>query len=188
MAQQRIDRRLNFVVPIKREGGTVYVHAMPLLRETFERYAVVLAQTYGMIHGKGLGVVTGPRIAHLLLKQIAIAEGVWEGPEGVELGLMAEIKRLANMVTLTEQGWRPLGLEDALKRGALDEDEASEVLGLITFFTVTSAVERKDQSLSILTFAAQMWGALTTSLNCTEFGNSLPTSTAPAPSPPNATA
>jgi hypothetical protein len=177
MAQQRIDRKLNFVVPVKRDSGTVYVHSMPLMRETFERYAVVLAQTYGMIHGKGLGVVTGPRIAHILLKQIAQAEHIWDGEEGVERGLMAEIRRLSNLVALTDKGWRAVSLEDALKRGALDADEASEVLGLITFFTVTSAVERKDQSVSILNFAAQMWGAQTSSLNCTEFADSLPTST-----------
>lgn len=184
----KINSKLNFVVPIKREDGTVYVHCMPLMRETFERYAVVLAQTYGMIHGKGLGVVTGPRIAHFLLKQIAQAEGIWDGPEGVELGLAAEIRRLSNMVTLTDEGWRSVPLEDALKRKALDEDEVSEVLGLITFFTVVSAVERKDQSLSILSFAAQMWGALTTSSSCTEFAASLQTSTKLGTTAPKATA
>lgn len=181
----RIDKRLNFIVPIEREDGpTVYVHAMPLPREAFERYAVILAQTFSAIHNKGIGLISAPRVAAVLLKELAIKDGSWEGPEGVEAGLIQEIRRLSNAIIKTDAGWKPVPIGDALKRGALSPEEAAEVDGLVTFFIVISAMQRRDEVDAILNYAANAWGALTSFSNCTDFAVSLTTSTAGAGSKP----
>ena len=48
-----------------------YVHSTPIAREVFERYFMVIAQTFSAIYGNGLGRVGGPPVAMLLLKQVA---------------------------------------------------------------------------------------------------------------------
>ena len=42
----KIDRRLNLVQPIETGSGTVYLHSVPLSREVWETYFLVLSKTY----------------------------------------------------------------------------------------------------------------------------------------------
>jgi hypothetical protein len=184
----RINQKLNFLIPIDRDDGTLYVHCAPLHREVFERYFMVLSQTFTAIYGQGISLISGPRVAALLLRQIATANGEWDGPEGVEAGLMGEIRRLSNMIINTPQGWQTVPLYDALKEGRLDEDEAAEVEGVMTFFIVASAMHKRSELPAILAFAGKTWGALTSSLNSTDFAASLPTLTPDAVTAAKATA
>ena len=63
-----IDKRLNLVVPIDRDDGTIlYVHSTPLPRPVFERYVRVIAKTFAEIVTGGYSAAAGPRIAALLL-------------------------------------------------------------------------------------------------------------------------
>jgi hypothetical protein len=170
----KIDKKLNFIIPIERETEVVYVHCTPLLRETFKRFYLILAQTFTAIYTKGVTLVSGPRVAALMLQEIAEADGSWDF---VQEGLVNEIHRLANMIVLTEGGWKTVPLETALRRGALSLDEVDEVEGYLTFFIVASAMHTKEELPGVLERVSRVWGLQTSSLNCTEFAKSLPTPT-----------
>lgn len=186
----RIERaKLHFIVPIERDdGATVYVHSAPLHREVFERYFMPLSQTFTAIYGQGISLISGPRVAALMLRKIAEVSGEWEGPEGVRDGLKAEIERLSSFIAMTPDGWQPIPLHDALQAGALDPDEAAEVDGMVTFFIVASAMHKRSELAGVLTFAAKTWSAQISSLNSTAFAASLPTSTTADDSAAKATA
>jgi hypothetical protein len=94
----------------------------------------------------------------------------------VERGFIAEIRRLTNVFLLGEKGWEMVPLEDAKKSGMIDADEASEVDNAIVFFTCASRSHLKSQMAEVRG-ALAMWNARTESLSCTEFRNSLQTST-----------
>ena len=174
----RIDRKLNLVIPVEREDeGPAYVHAVPLRPEVFQRYALVIAKTFSAIYQQGLNFIAGPRVAAILLRQIAEELGVWEGPEGVENGLMAEIRRTSNIIAPTAEGWQPVPLQDALRQELLSEEELSEVEGLITFFTVASSMHRGAEKRITLEGMCRIWEAQLLSSSCTEFAASLPTLT-----------
>ena len=180
----QIDRKLNLVVPIEHSNGTkTYVHAMPISREVFERYHLEIAKTFSAIYQEGLGFVAGPRIAAMLLRRKSEEIGTWlDIPEakfiGVEHGLMAEIRRLANVLVFGTNGWEMVPFQEALDKKAIDEDDASEVENALVYFTVASSMHKKTELQTVLAGASKLWGALVTQLNCTEYSASLPTSTA----------
>lgn len=173
----RISPKLNLVIQLEREGGSAYVHVTPLHREVFEQYFMVLGQTFNSIYSEGVGLLSAPRIAKLMLKRCAIAAGLWEGEGGVEKGLLAEIQRCASMISLGPTGWDQIPLYEAVKRGLLDEDDVAEVEGQATFFIVASAMHKRSDLPNILAFAGRYWDAQTSSLSSMEFAKSLPIST-----------
>jgi hypothetical protein len=174
----KIDRKLNLVVPVERAPGeTVYVHAMPLGREVFERYFLVISKAFAAIYNEGLGFVAGPRVAAMLIRRVAEDLNVWDGPEGVEAGLVAEMRRLSNVLAPSPKGWTQIPLQQAIDQGFIDEADASEVENAIAFFTVASAMHRRAELKDVLEGASKLWGAHVSSLNCTEYTASLPTST-----------
>ena len=185
----RIDRKLNFVIPVEDDEGKVfaYVHSTPIAREVFERHFMVLSKAFTAIYTQGLGTTSGPRIAALLVQQIATEMGEWEGPNGVERSLFAEIDRLTNVAVTGPNGWQTIPLQEALAKNQFTEDDASEVKNAITFFTVASTIHRKQELRGILETVARLWNAQITSLNSTEFANSLKTLTQDEPTGAKAT-
>jgi hypothetical protein len=184
----RIDKRLNFVIPIERDDGNFYVHSAPIPRAVYEKYFLVISKTFAAIYTQGLSFVAGPRIASMMVKEIATELGTWDGPEGVEQGLMAEITRLSNIMAPSSDGWKLIPFQTALDRDMLDEEEVSEVINALTFFTVAWHMHRHREREAILTSAAQLWGGQLTSSNTMDFMNSLPTLTSEeliGPSAPN---
>lgn len=176
----KIDRKLNLVVPITREDGTtIHVHAMPISREVFERYFIVISKAFSAIYTEGLGYVAGPRVAAMLIKDIAQRNKMWDGDDGVALGLVAEWRRLANMLVLGANGWEAVPFQEALDRGTIDADDASEVENAIAYFTVASSMHRKQELSAAFDGVSNLWGALTVSSSYTEYMSSLPTPTAP---------
>lgn len=175
----RIDKKLNLVVPIEREDGSIlYVHSTPLRHEVFEKYCLIIGQTFSAIYTGGLNISSGPRLAAMLLKQIAVAGELWDGDEGVERGLVAEIIRVSNVLVLTaDRGWATVPMYDAIKQELLSEDELSEAQGAITFFIVASAMHTRQQLGSVLSSFTRLWSLLTTPLTVTEYASSLKTST-----------
>jgi hypothetical protein len=175
----KIDQRLNIVIPLDIPGGGVmHVHSTPISRDVFERYFMTIARTFSAIYNQGLGVIGGPRVAALLLRKVAEDAGEWDGPAGVEYGLMAEVRRLTNVVALDPTiGWTTLPYQDALDGGIVDPEDAAEVENAIVFFTVASAMHRRSEMGSIFDGLSSLWGAQTSSLNCMAFAASLPTST-----------
>lgn len=178
----RIDKRLNLVVPIEGDSGTTYVHSTPISRETFEKYVFPISKTLSVLYGEGLTVFAGPRVAALMLKQVSQTAGMWEGDEGVNNGLLTEIRRLSNVVLMGESGWETVPYQDAVSKGRLDADDIAEVEGQIVFFTCISCIHRKREIPLLLDGVAEVWSTQSTSLNVTEWANSLPISTADASS------
>lgn len=187
----KIDKRLNLVLPIEDEDGPVlYVHSVPISREIFDRYCRVIARTFTLCYA--IAAKAGLRIASNVLRETAEDMDVWEdrveGGEvrrtGVKNGLVAEIRRLTNVVVMADGGWTPMPFDLAVKQGKLDDDTAAEVESLIVFFTVASWMHQKRELPTIYLTVFGLWGAQTTSLNCTEWARSLPTSIATASSGP----
>ena len=175
-----VNRRLNLVQPIDTATGTVYLHSVPISREVWESYFLVLAKTYAEIMKQGLTVIAGPPVARLLLKVVAQQIGAWEGENGVERGLLPEIRRLSNVVMPGGAGWETVPYEEVIRRKSIDEDALAEAEGALIFFICASAVlrgpamkERLEILLRGLRFSS---GALTTSLDAMEYAASLPTS------------
>jgi hypothetical protein len=181
----QINKNLNLVVPVERDDGTAaYVYSLPVSTSVFERYYMVFARTFNVIYTGGLGMTSGPRVAAMILKDTAKALGVWDGPEGAERGLMQEIRRLTNVIVLTEKGWEPVPFHEAITKGSLDERDASEVENAIVFFTVSWHMNRwedrkkgTEDKPTMLESAMKIWGGHLESLSFTEFCASLPTST-----------
>ncbi len=172
----RIDRRLNLVIPIYQgEGDPVaWVHSTPLSREVFESNFLLVSKTFAAIHAEGLGEIAGPRVAKLVMGRIA--SGMMGGLESAT-ALMNEIRRLSNVLAIVGGGWQTVPLQNAQEAGLLDEDDVPEVENALCFFTVLSGMHRREVLAEILPGAARLWGALTSSLGCTEYLDSLRTST-----------
>jgi len=176
----RLDDSLNLVIPLDRGKHEIYVHVAPLSREVFEAHWLVISKTFATINAEGLSVIAGPRVAGLALKTVAQKLGVWEGADGVERTLVAEMVRLSNVVQPGDAGWSSVPMATALQQSTFSEREKAEVIGAIVFFMVLSAMHLKKTLEPMLRGMGDLWGTQTTSSNSTEFAASLPTSTAAA--------
>lgn len=200
----RIDRKLNFVVPIYgdetvqldakgapaiQDGRPVmvtpviaYVHSTPLSAEMVDRYFLVLAQTFAQFWNLGLSVAAAPGVALRLLKKISSDAGTWSGPDGVEIGLVEEMRRTTSVIVPGEKGWSPMPLKAAVDRGVITQDDVQEVENALVFFIAVSATLGRSQRREMLETAAGLWSALVSSLSSSDFASSLPTSTGTASS------
>ncbi len=179
----KIDHQLNLVIPIEREdGAAIHVFSSPIPRAVFERYYMPIAQTFNAIYSGGLGIMSGPRVAAMVLKDVAMKLGVWDGVEGVERGLVQEVRRLTNVLALGEHGWDTIPIHEAIAKGHLDEDDASEVENALVFFTVAYHMHKKTDRKGILDGAMKLWGGRLESLSFSEFRDSLSKSTPETPS------
>lgn len=178
----KIDRKLNFVIPIvdDKDRPYAYVHSTPIMASTFDTYFLPLARTYAAIFALGLGPIAGPRVADKLLKKTSMDIGIWDGPEGVQAGLMSEIYRLTNVIAVGKNGWETTPFEFAKKNGILSAEDAAEVEASVVFFMVSSAVHPRQKLAEYLETASSLFGAQITSSNSTEFMSSLPMWTAVA--------
>jgi hypothetical protein len=186
-----ISRKLNIVLnPFETKDGLAYVHSIPVGRQTFEMCFRPMARAMSAIVSEGIGPITGPSIAALLLQQEAniIGEG-----DAISKTLMPEIKRLTNVMIAGKDQVIPYGVVE--QRNILDEDQRSEIENLLVFFTLASWI-RLPEGLSRglgIEGLRELWKAQTTSLELMGFMSSLKTSTTPASSgektltPPSAT-
>lgn len=148
---------------------------------------MVMAKAFAQMWGQGLTLITGPRIAALLLKECAEELGRWDDQPlkdggvkyGVQSGLMPEIRRLSNVLMHGPNGWQMVPWQSVVDQKLLDEDEISEVEGVVCFFICASAIHRKAEIPALLK-ATDHWGTTGSSSTCTELLTSLQTSSAPA--------
>ena len=168
----KLDRKLNLVIPLERDGGEIYVHATPIAREAFEANFLLISKTFTAIYEEQLGPRGGPRVAALMLNRIAAAGGMTESATA----LMNEIRRLSNVIAPGPKGWDAIPLQVAVDEKRLDAEEQSEVENAIVFFIANSAMHRANIRPIILEGAATLWGARIESLSLMEFVSGLSTS------------
>ena len=176
-----ISRRLCLVQPIETSAGTLWLHSMPISREVWETYFLVLAKTYAEFLKQGLTVIAGPPVARLLLRRVAELSGAWDGQMGVERGLLPEIRRLSNVILPGKAGWETMPFEQVIQQNIIDGDALAEAEGAVIFFTCVSAVLRgpaaREKLEIMLNGLASLWNAQITPLDVTGFLASLPIST-----------
>lgn len=169
---------MNLVVPIERDDAVWgYVHSTPISMEVFDIHHKVISTTVNGLLSNGL---FAPRTAHLELRDVAKALKAWDGPTGVQMGLVNEIHRLTNLLIPGERGWEMVPYDEAVKRDLLDDEEKQQIEGAITFFTLAWRTYPIRIRQAMTEGAASMWAARTVSSSCSEFLSSLPTSTADA--------
>lgn len=169
----KIDRRLNLVVPLERDSGTIYVHSTPLSKAVFEQNHLLIGRTFSAVYGYGLAENAGPRVAGLLMRDIAKEMG----KTAEYIALMAEIRRATNVLMPTETGYEVVMFDTPQIVQALDEDEISEVENNIVFFILASAMHTGGTKKTVLAVMCRLWGGVTTPLPVTEWRPSLLTST-----------
>jgi hypothetical protein len=172
----KINKALNLVIPVELNGVECFVHSTPISYEVFEKYFWVMSRTFGVIESMPASHVSGPRIAAMMLKKQAEITGEWEGQDGVEKGLINEIRRLTNIVIPGSRGWELTPYYDAIQRGIISTEDAREIDGIVTYFILASAMHKRDLLKPTLELLS-MWGARPESLDCSAFVNSLPTLT-----------
>lgn len=180
----KIDRKLNLVIPLTREDGTtLWVYSTPIRKEVFETYFLVLAKTFSALTRNGLDPRSGPSVAALMLREVATATSRdgeinwWDGDDGVggKTGLLAEIVRLSNCLVGTDTGWQTVPLQEALDKKLVADDEKSEVMNLLAFFTVSSLVAPKADRALLVNGMAAIYQLEATSSSFTEWASSLKT-------------
>ncbi len=178
-----LNEKLHFVVPIYGPDGdtvTAYVHSAPISKETFEAHFMLISKTFSAIHAEGLSIIAGPRVASIMLREIAKQMN----DEAGAITLMNEIRRLTNVIMREQGGWNSYPFQDVVDTGRIDEEDIDEVTNGIVFFTVASRMHQRGNRKAFLTGAARLWGALISPLNFTAFVASHQTS-APASSTTN---
>lgn len=172
MANIILNRKLNIVLSVDTEKGPVHIHSTPISREIFEDNYLVISRAFTQVYTHGLGPVTGPRVAALLLRDEAKKLDMWER---TQQSLIAEIHRLTNVIAPGENGWEQYPFNVAKTRGILDADAAGEVENCLVYFTCASSVHLRAELTVALEGLSTLWGAQTTLLNVTEYLRSLPT-------------
>jgi hypothetical protein len=173
----KINRDLNLVIPVERgDDIKLYVYSIPVATFVFERYYMVFARAFNRIYTDGLGIMSGPRVAAFILRDVAREMGAWDGPEGAERGLMAEMRRLTSVIVLDDKGWCPIPLHEAVARSFLDERDVSEVENALVFFTLAWHMHRRADREAILASGMKLWSGQLEWLSLSEFCSSLPTS------------
>ena len=174
MGEAKLNRKLNIVFSVDTEKGPIHIHSTPIGRTVFEDNFLPISRAFTAVYTNGLGPVTGPRVAALLLKQEAMTLGVWDR---TQQSLMAEIYRLTNVIAAGSSGWEQMPFDVARKRGVIDEDVASEVENTIVYFICASSIHLRAELTVALEGLNTLWSAQTTSSNATEYMRSLPTLT-----------
>ena len=182
-----INRSLNIVIPISGSGGQIYAYSIPVSKHVFDQYTLVLAKVRSMFDTEKIWPVA-PKVALSLLRDIARttlrlgarspSENYWDGPLGVEQGLLNEIRRLTTVVLPNGAGWETVPLANA----RLDPDDLETVESILVFFTCVSATTPllTHEMREFLGSIADGLSLQLTSSTPTDFANSLPTSTATA--------
>jgi hypothetical protein len=195
----KIDKKLNLVLEIEQETGltkevvgadgkpatvpvvkTLYAHSMPIMEETYERYALLLGEVISTVYSKGFGAGMAGRLALLLVKKLAAAEGA-DSLADVERGLLAEVEQRTNVIALDpDGGWKPMPLVIAAKNDLITEREYKEVMSNAVFFTAVSWLMAPKEQKAYVFPMMRIFNAQTISSNATEFANSLKMSITPA--------
>lgn len=174
MSELKLNRKLNFVIEVETDSGaSAWVHVAPILNETFKTYYAPISRAYTELFTGGGGDITGPRVAAFVLEKHAKDLGLWDGPNGVRHGLIEEIRRLSNVVMLTDDGWQTLPYAEAIKHKKFTPEDFQEVEHVLVFFTLVSAMVPKNQQRGHLEFMSNFWSVRPEPLDFTGFAAGL---------------
>lgn len=188
----RIDDSLRLV--LQPDDHTIIYH-VPINADVFRNYYRLLAYTRANLAAEGVyyQMGAGPRIAAMVLRDKAIADGVTLGelnPDGTGSSVRAdalftELKRLTTVASDRvasdrEGAWKPMPIDAAIAAHVLSADEWSEDLNALVFFTCHSALALVNQRQDVMKATASVLSASLTSLPLTAYLASSPTSTATA--------
>jgi hypothetical protein len=177
MPDVTINKKLNLVVPVETENGKIWVHSVPISREIFESNYLLITKVLSNLYANGIGPAMAPRIALLILKDTAKE---MNDQKDISYDLMQEIYRLTNFLMPDPTGvggWRTIPFIEVKRQKLVDETSISEVENAIVYFIVASAIHLKGELPMAYSGLERIWNAQTTSLNVTEYGRSLMTST-----------
>lgn len=193
----QVNEDLNLVLPAvvdvvthdeqTREVTRLWAYHTPISRQVFEANYRVLSATKAAIFSKGgfYAMDVGPRVAALTLKDEGLKDAAARGSVD-ELGkpiddatgaLLAEIRRLTNILVPGSAGWDLLPVDAAIGQGHMTQDDWSEVEAAIVFFTCHCAMARRAEKAKQSRATASLLRGSITSLVPLEFAASLPGST-----------
>jgi hypothetical protein len=178
----RIDRKLHLKIPIYAGGDdegepTAYVHSSTIGPDLFDRYWNPLSLAAGKL-GHPERALSSVGIADKMLRDAAMSLNQWDGPEGVQQGLMNHIFRQTHVLIPGENGWEMHAYDNAKKANKLPAEDAAQVEAAVIFFTCLSAGPRMNRVFkSVLAIGIATLGAELTSLSCSDLVSSLATST-----------
>lgn len=170
MMRIELKKNLNLMIPL--DGA--YIHSTPVSIQVFEDNFLVLSKTFANMFANGLGAIAGPRVAYLMLKQTAQEMGVWDK---VNREFVQEMIRLSNAAVATPKGYKQVPLHTAIEKQLIGEDDVRDIMGQLSFFTLVWLMNKPNQVEPIMNVVGGLWESQITSLNFTEFVNSLTTST-----------
>ena len=160
-----LNKKLNLVVNL----DNVTIHSTPISKDVFERYYKVIGRAFNEITAN-FGVISGPRLAYLSLKDASQQIGGREYWEDVQNGLINEIIRLSVAFVKTDAGWQQLPLVNA----NVDEDDYDYFINSVVFFICVSTMHTAEIAKKMLQIAQNLGWLEITSLACTEYKGSLP--------------
>ena len=167
-----INKQLNLVLPVEINSVDCWVHCTPISVEVFEKYFEPMSVALSTMYAQG-NHISAPKIAAMMLKKTAKRLGEWDGVDGVQNGLMHEIKRLTNLVMPSEKGWETIPYYVAITQNKLTPEDIAEIDSVTVFFILAYAVHGK-KGMPLVMPMLERWGAQDTSLNSTEYAGSLP--------------
>lgn len=86
-----------------------------------------------------------------------------------DLAFMGEMKRLTNVIIMSNGSWELIPLNQALSSGIITQQQFDGVIGTIVFFTVYRLLEMGSPDRIL-----NGYNSFTTSLNCADYMKSLP--------------
>jgi len=166
----KIDQALNLVTTIDQEDSIypIYVYVTPFPYEVVEQYHEMLGATLTKMY-QMIGDLGAVRTAGMMLRK---AEKMffpeYEGP-----GFFDEIMRLTQVAVMQDGVWKKTPLESALKNGLISTEEWRDVEGEVSFFIVSSAIQKRKLMKPLTGRALAPFGAQLTPSNFTAFLGSL---------------
>lgn len=173
MSSVTINEALNLVVPLSDDRG--HVHCPPLSRDAFEQCWKLFARTWSVIENERLGITAGAAVAALALKDNA-EQGDSHDMEKYH-AVMAEIRRNATFIGATSEGFTPVPLATAEKKGWMHEEDRYDVENSLVFFTVASALLPTSRKAMTFHYLTLLRGGEASSLTATQYLDSLQNST-----------
>jgi len=169
----KINRRLNLVLECERPGGAkVFVHAVPISRETFEANFIAIGAAMTSLYKEGLHPTICTGMAYLALKKLMVERPADYG--ALDQMLLQEIWRLTNVLVPSDRGFETVPFAEAMQPGSpyLDDEEIAEIMNYLCYFTCASWVHSQRDLRGVYEVLTAS-GARIISSDCTDFRSSL---------------